>query len=346
MLILFAVNLLILALVVWNARSWPKPRLHKGVAAQSCSILIPARNEENNLAGCLESAMQQGSAVLEIIVCDDHSEDGTAQVVQQYQQREPRLKLIQAGELPPGWCGKNFACASLAAQAKGEWMLFVDADVRLSPQAAEIMLAEAQVRQCSFLSCWPGLILDSFWERALMPLLNFVVFTLFPAPFSLIRNDPSLGLAHGACILIKSDEYRASGGHQLVYNEIFEDTCLARVWRQSGRQGVCLDGQDLAEVRMYDSLDGIFRGFQKNFYPAFKKNCELLAIPGLSFHMLFIAFCRSALIGLWLSRFMAPGCGSHVCGTDAAGTGLEVQLSVLAGLGASLSPNHADCDRP
>lgn len=271
MLILLLINLLILALVVWNTRAWPAPSANGKTCAETCSILIPARNEEENLGDCLDSAMRQGNPVVEIIVCNDHSEDATAEIVENYNKIDPRIRMINASGLPEGWCGKNFACALLAAEARGDWMLFLDADARLSPDAVSCMMAEAGQRDCTLLSSWPGLVLESAWERALMPMLNFLVFTLFPAPLSLRRDDPSLGLAHGACILVKRTEYEATGGHWLVFDKIFEDTELARAWRASGRHGFCLDGQDLVRVRMYDSLGGIWQGFQKNIFPAFSR---------------------------------------------------------------------------
>lgn len=103
-----------------------------------------------------------------------------------------------------------------------------------------------------------------------MPMLSFCAFTLFPAHLALSRNDPSLGLAHGACILAQRDAYRSVGGHEAVRNEIFEDTCLARLWRVRGQRSICLDGQDVVRVRMYEGLGDIWRGFLKNFYPAFR----------------------------------------------------------------------------
>ncbi|NQU69827.1 MAG: glycosyltransferase [Rhodospirillales bacterium] len=271
LLLLFFINFLILLLVTWNALAWPKPGLPARDCPNTCSALVPARNEQENIGPCLDSVLRQGASVREILVCDDHSDDATAGIVRQYSPKDPRVRLIQAGELPEGWCGKNHACARLAGEAAGSWLLFLDADARLSTEAIDRMMAEAQLRGVTFLSCWPGLILAGFWEKMLMPLLNFVVFTLFPAPLSLRRGDPALGLAHGACILIKRTEYESAGGHRLVHDQIFEDTCLARAWRASGRRGVCLDGQDLVKVRMYESLAGIWHGFQKNFFPAFRR---------------------------------------------------------------------------
>jgi chlorobactene glucosyltransferase len=119
----------------------------------------------------------------------------------------------------------------------------------------------------------------------LMPMLNFCVFTLFPAPLSLLRPDPSMGLAHGACILARRDAYEAVGGHAAVRTEIFEDTRLARVWRERGQRGICLDGQHVVRVRMYERLGDIWRGFQKNFYPAFKRD------PSFFLFLLFHFWC-------------------------------------------------------
>lgn len=266
----------ILALVAWNVIAWPKvspeasPATPDNSSSNTVSILIPARNEERNLPGCLDAALCQDETVAEILVYDDHSTDATARVILDYAKRDARVRLIPAVPLAEGWCGKNFACAQLAQHARCEWMLFLDADARLTHHAASRMTTEATRRKLTFLSCWPGLTLASFWEKALMPLLNFTVFTLFPAPLSLLRNDASLGLAHGACLLMHRATYNELGGHAAVCDQIFEDTRLAQLWRERGERGLCLDGQDIVHVRMYDSLGDIWRGFQKNFFPAFR----------------------------------------------------------------------------
>jgi chlorobactene glucosyltransferase len=192
-------------------------------------------------------------------------------VIKEYAKRDARVRLIRAKALPAGWCGKTFACAQLASGAHGEWLLFLDADARLAKGAAARMLAEGVQRRQTLLSCWPALELRSFWERALMPLLNFVVFTLYPAPLALKRNDASLGLAHGACLLVHAATYARIGGHGAVHDQLFEDVRLAQVWRERGEAGLCLDGQGIVSVRMYRSFAEIWGGFQKNFFPAFRR---------------------------------------------------------------------------
>ncbi|MCE5228557.1 glycosyltransferase family 2 protein [bacterium] len=310
LILLLFTNLGILALVVWNSLAWPKAGIsieNRNETGETCSILIPARNEENNIGACLDAAMAQASPVREIIVCDDHSEDATAALARGYALRDSRIRLIEAMELPEGWCGKPFACATLAAAARCDWLLFIDADTRLATGAAERMMDEAIRKKLSLLSCWPGLVLEGFWEKTLMPMLNFVVFTLFPAPLSLLRPDPSLGLAHGACILIRRADYEKNGGHRLVSDRLFEDTALARAWRAGGRRSLCLDGQDLVRVRMYDSLDGIWTGFQKNFFPAFRKThgfWMFILLHMVVFWFPFIACLLSAILG-WGFRLAA-----------------------------------------
>lgn len=273
MLVIFIVAVLTLALVVANMTGWPRVSPHGGARAGSVSILIPARNEARHIEAAIGAALSQSDVVREVLIYDDHSTDGTADLVRAAA-RDDRVRLIPPQPLPPGWCGKPFACTRLVAEARGEWLLFLDADAQLQPGAAGRIAAEAERRGATLLSCWPGLVLRSFWERALMPMLNHVVFTLFPVRLSLTSNMPALGLAHGACLLVRRAEYEQTGGHAMVREELFEDTALARAWRAAGLRSLCLDGQDVVRVRMYESLAGIWIGFQKNAYPAFRREAS------------------------------------------------------------------------
>ncbi len=265
-----AVTVFLLAIALVNALFWPKPRRARQVYAGELSVLIPARNEEANLAACLETVLRQGDAVREVLVYNDHSTDGTGSILHDFAARDTRVRAAEVLPLADGWCGKNFACAQLAKAAAGKYLLFIDADARLLEGAAARMVEEMNRRQLTFLSCWPGLELVSFWERALMPMLNFVVFATFPSPLSLWLGSPSLGLAHGACLMFERETYERVGGHAAVRDQIFEDTRLAQLWRERKQRGLCLDGQDVVRVRMYSSFAEIWQGFQKNFFPAFK----------------------------------------------------------------------------
>lgn len=266
---ILAVAAALLALVAANVAWWPRVRGRSDSLDEEVSVLIPARNEQDKLPAALDALLGQ-PCVHEVLIYDDHSEDGTAEVIRRYAAKDPRVRRIPPVPLPEGWCGKTFACYTLAGRARSPWLLFLDADSILAAGALRSILEEAKRRELTLLSCWPGLEMKGFWEKLLMPMLNFVVFTLYPAPLALARpSDASLGLAHGALILARRDAYERVGGHAAVRAELFEDTVLARVWRQRGERSLCLDGQHVVRTRMYEGLGQIWRGFHKNFYPAF-----------------------------------------------------------------------------
>ncbi len=315
LIVFLILNLVFLAVVIGNVARWPRVVSRNEGPSHSVSVLIPARNEEQNLAACLDSVLLQGACVAEVIVYDDHSTDGTAEVTREYAERESKILLAAPVALPPNWYGKSFACQQLAGIASGDWLLFIDADVRLVPGAVNGMLSAAESYGASFLSSWPGLVTVGVWEKILMPMLNFVVFTLFPAQLSFIRKDRSLGLAHGASILVLKKDYQKLGGHAAVKDQIFEDTALARHWRAKGKWGLCLDGQDVVRVRMYGTVAEIWKGFQKNFFPAFQHRTSYWLFMLIHLLCFWLPFALSAFYSpqtftawvLWLSATAVLG---------------------------------------
>jgi glycosyltransferase involved in cell wall biosynthesis len=299
-LFIFAVAVALFCVTLWNALAWSRVGdIAPGgasVGESSVSILIPARDEEANVAACLDAALAQGGIVGEVLVYDDHSQDATARIVADYARRDARVRLVAPVALPEGWCGKTFACARLALEARGRWLLFLDADARLSTDASARIVTEAEARNVSLLSCWPRLEMCGFWEGALMPLLNFVVFTLYPAPLAARRRlDLSLGLAHGSCLLARRDAYAQVGGHAAVRDQLFEDVRLAQTWRERGQESLCLDGRQVVSVRMYSSLGEIWQGFQKNFFPAFRRERSFWAFVVLHFVVFLLPFALAPL---------------------------------------------------
>ena len=304
----------LLCVALWNALAWPRvgdAKTAKAAPPSHVSVLIPARDEEENIAGCLDAALAQGPSVREVLVYDDHSSDATARVVETYARRDSRVRLVAPAPLPEGWCGKTFACARLAAEARADWLLFLDADARLGEGASRLVVREAEARGVTMLSCWPRLETRGFWEGALMPLLNFVVFTLYPAPLALSRNDTSLGLAHGSCVLARRDAYEAIGGHGVVRGELFEDVRLAQLWRARGQKGLCLDGRRVVAVRMYHSLGGIWGGFRKNFFPAFRSARTFWAFVALHVLVFLLPFALAPLALRWAWAW--PFVGAALC---------------------------------
>lgn len=323
----FIILLLILPflmITLLNVLFWPRigrTSSNEHDFTDSLSVLIPARNEALTITECVRSVLQQGPPVREVLVYDDGSDDGTAEVVQALAQSDRRVQLISGSPLPEGWCGKPHACMRLSERAQGPWMLFLDADARLKPNGALALLQTAQKRNLTFLSAWPQFELRNFSERLLMPMLNFFVFTVFPSPGSLISNNPRFGLAHGACILVERAAYRRTGGHSLVRGELFEDTILARRWRELGERGLGLDGSDAVHVRMYEDLGAIWQGFQKNFYPGFRSKAVFWGFLFLHFTLYFLPF-------LALPLAASGSEGGEILGAALLVLGMRLMLAV------------------
>ena len=248
---------------------WKEKKINN-LGNHKISVLIPARNEGKNISKCVKSILKSKSCFLEILIYNDHSDDNTQIEIDKLLKLDKRIKQANTETLSKGWIGKSFACYQLAKQSQGDWILFVDADTEFLGKI-ESMVFLAKEKNLSMLSAWPKIKMDSLSEKIFMPLLNFVVFSLCPVPFSEKINSKNLGLAHGACILFNKKVYSELGGHKLVKNDLFEDTRLARIWRVKNEKNYCIDGKDLISVKMYSSFTSIWNGFLKNYYPSFSK---------------------------------------------------------------------------
>jgi hypothetical protein len=238
-----------------------------GVAAAEAdvSVVIPARNEAHNLAACLAAVGAAGDAVREILVVDDHSEDATAAIAAEAAGRDARVRVLRAPPLPPGWTGKSHALHHGARSARGHWLLFVDADVRLGPGAAGTVLAVAHARALEVLSLSPRQRADGAWERLLQPL----VFDLLDERFDMAAvNDPArpAAAANGQFLLFRRTAYERIGGHAAVRGEILEDVALARRVKAAGLGLHFATTRSLAETRMYRGFAELWAGWTKNLF--------------------------------------------------------------------------------
>jgi len=237
------------------------------------SVLIPARNEEQRIRPCLGTLVNSNYPDFEILVLDDHSSDGTAEIVRQRSKGDSRVRLIRGKDLPAGWTGKAWACHQLAQEAKGEFLVFVDADTRFS----DITLAQAvnlAVRErADLLSLWPYLEAKSWSERLVIPFVHF--FILLYLPHWMGGRSPSLGAANGQFLLFRRTSYQTIGGHGAVAGHLVEDIALGRKMRSAGFRVLNRDGTNpghhiaLVRCRMYDNFCDLWDGFTKNLYPAF-----------------------------------------------------------------------------
>ena len=240
------------------------------------SVCIPARNEEAVIADVIGDVLRQDyPAITEVIVVDDASEDDTAGAIARGANGDERVRVLRGSGPPEGWKGKQAAVWRAQGEATGEWLLFVDADVRLIPGAVRVAMHQARSRDAVMLSWLGQLTTKTFWEHVLMPFIGDLIL-LFTKPKWVNDSSRDDCLANGQFILIRRDAYDAVGGHEAVKDSVIDDVSLARTVKFHEPVGslkyVLLLSQGLMSVRMYEDLAGIQAGFGKNFFAAAKGN--------------------------------------------------------------------------
>ena len=233
-------------------------------AGTKVSILIPARNEEANIATCLDAALASTGCEVEVVVMDDGSTDRTAEIVRGYATRDARVHLVAAPSLPPGWTGKVHACARLAEAATGTHFLFIDADVRLAPHAAAAMAAHSASKNIALLSGVPRQEMRTIGEGLTVPFINFLLICYLPFGGRAIQRKPSLAAACGQLILVERRAYEATGGHSTIKGVLHDAIALARLFRERGHDTEIVEGAPLAVCRMYEGFAPAWGGFIKN----------------------------------------------------------------------------------
>jgi glycosyltransferase involved in cell wall biosynthesis len=229
------------------------------------SVLIPARNEAHTIARCLDGVLAQEYPAYEIIVVDDSSTDSTGEILARYAQQHAHVRVLNSGGPPPGWTGKAHACQQAAAAARGEWLLFLDADTVPLPGLIAALLDHSRRQQFDLLTVFPFLELESFWERAVLPPFRAILHATYP--FKRLNAPdvrPDEVAANGQCILFRSAAYHAIGGHGAVRADVLEDVHLARAVRTAGYRTGAVEGSAYLRVRMYTNRYEVFEGLTKN----------------------------------------------------------------------------------
>jgi glycosyltransferase involved in cell wall biosynthesis len=229
------------------------------------SAIIPARNEEAAIARAVESVAAQAE-VDEVIVVNDQSTDGTAGILAELAGRIPKVKVLNVNELPAGWVGKNYAVSLGTAAARGEWLLFTDADTYHMLGSTRRALTDAVDHNAVLVSYSPEQELGSFWERALIP----VVYARLAVHYPFARiNNPEFpdAAANGQFLMILRDAYDKVGGHKAIAGEVLEDVALARRVKTAGFSIYFTAPMGIVQTRMYRSFPAMWQGWTKNLYP-------------------------------------------------------------------------------
>lgn len=288
--------LITMALIaVVNARLFPRlRRTTVGAGAARVSVLIPARNEAAVIGHTVRGLLAQTYPHFELLILDDHSTDGTEMAAAAAAEGDRRVKIIAGQALPVGWLGKNWACQQLAQAASGDILMFVDADVKWSPDALASAVGWMQTTSADLLTIWPTQETVTWGERLVVPLMALAIVGYLPVMGVHYTAVPALAAACGQCLMFRRRAYEAVGGHTAVRDNIVEDVALARAIKAGGLRLRMADGAGLIGCRMYSDWSSTRKGFAKNILAGHGNRVGLLLLSAVFHWAVFV------LPWLWL----------------------------------------------
>ncbi len=233
------------------------------------SILIPARNEERNIENLLDDIQQLSYTNYEVIVYNDQSTDKTQEIVEKKMLSNNKIQLVQGEALKKCWLGKNYACHNLALRAKGKYLLFLDADVRVSGALIEKALTMMKRHNLGLLSIFPKQILDNKGAWFTVPLMNWILLSLLPLILVRISSWTSFSAANGQFMFFKTEIYRIHQPHLRCKELKVEDIAICRYYKKQKVKVATLLGNSTIQCKMYESLDDAVNGFSKNVFAFF-----------------------------------------------------------------------------
>ena len=284
------------------------------------TVCIPARNEECNVEAVVRGALANADVPLEVLVYDDQSTDRTPAILATIRGEDARVRAVATEPLPAGWNGKQWGCERMGQAARGQWLLFTDADVRFTPDCFARALAEAARLDAALLSTVPREETGTLLERLVVPMIHWMLFSWLPMPRMRTTNDPATSAGCGQFLLVRRDAWLAAGGHAAFRDSMHDGIKLPRNVRRAGFHTDLYDGSDTVSCRMYRSAGETWRGFTKNAY------------EGLGSPVVLVVFTVLEAVGIllpwiWLPVMLAQGTASMPLGpTVLASFAIAAQL--------------------
>lgn len=341
--------------LAWAALPWAAPFLafarlasrrpdlgHAPLASgRLVSIIVPARNEEENLPTLLDSLLASRYRPFEILVVDDRSTDSTADVVRGYADRDPRVRLLEGAELPAGWFGKPWACVQGYRAAQGDLLLFTDADTRHHPELLARAVGMLESERRDLVTVIGRLICGSFWERVIMPIIGALLAIRFhPASVNRARRAREV-IANGQFILVTREGYQAVGTHAAVKHEVAEDLALAQAYFRAGRPQIFAFALPYLGTRMYASLAGLVEGWSKNVYVGGRRSFPEEPVRRALIPLMFAVGALFWLLPPAVLLLALAGVAAPLLGAAALAVGLSVLFWFVFFVGFGVNPLYA-----
>ncbi len=302
---------------VYNLRHFARLPKVNNAGGSLVSVLVPARNEERCLEACVRSLCTQEYEHVEVLVLNDGSTDATATILEKLQREYSQLKVINGKPLPIGWVGKSWACDQLSNEARGEVLIFTDADTVHAPNMVHRSVSYLTKNNVHFFSLVPFQEFGTAGEHIVIPMIHVLYFAYLPNDLILHNKRVSVSAANGQFMCFTRAAYDAVGGHKSVQNSLVEDVFLAKEIKRAGFRMALVDGTDVVSCRMYTSALEVTQGFSKNFFAATNYNLlttvlfllHLLVTYVLPLPMLFLGFVldEPIIIGLAATQLIM-GC--------------------------------------
>ncbi|TYS29713.1 glycosyltransferase family 2 protein [Bacillus pumilus] len=310
---------------IWNMKQFPvlKPASFSSDEPMSLSILIPARNEEKRIEACLQSIVDQRHHPKELIVLDDHSTDQTRAMVERFAETYPWIRVQSGRALKQGWLGKSYACSQLAEVAASNWLLFLDADVRLKRGAIEAIYNQLCTQKTGMLSGFPEQKTGTLFEQLVVPMMMFTIGCHLPVKWVGKSKNPAFAAAHGGFIAIEKTCYYDIGGHEAIKDSLVDDMALARRVKEIGFPFTLSSIHPFVYMRMYESGQEVWEGYRKNVFPGVNRNIALLSSVFCVYTMLYLAPVICFMVAL-LQLDMLSICLATLC----YGLGVSIKATI------------------
>jgi len=284
---LFLINFIINNIVLKKTSKYRLPESFKK-NPPLVSVMIPARNEAENIKRCLRSLLKQDYPNIEILVLDDNSIDSTSASVKEVAEKDGRIKLISGKPLKKGWLGKCYACWQLSKYAKGKYWIFTDADTLHFENSVSSAIGCLTSNKLDAMSSIPRQIMVTIHERLLIIWVHFGIMALLPLYLINKSKGPLFSTANGQFMLFKREVYRKIGGHRSIKNKILEDIHISKMVKKHGYKFMVFDGSGNINCRMYRSYRDLIRGFSKFMFAAFDFKLLTMAVVIILIIVLFL----------------------------------------------------------